>query len=247
MRERPGWRKVAIAGSLALLTFSPLLNLPVTVRVADALAGKSVDCSSGELTNAPYPYGVIAVPGAGGEIDGNGQPQPNTFENRRLTAAALAYINGFAPQVILLDGPGSLGETDKEYLQNQVWTLSGGKKELPGGSVFLDSVSVNTATNMDVLKAFMEKYGLSNALIVTDQFHLDRAMIMACIKKINSKGLSVESLAKMYNKAFSEIVQEEDGEDVVKSLTESERLKILWLPYDPDWLIPTAIKETFNR
>jgi vancomycin permeability regulator SanA len=246
MKERGSWQEYVLAGSAVLLTIGlPLGHLATTERVYTALTGGSVDCSHGEHTGK-YPYGIIAVPGAGGYVDGNGQFQPNNFEERRLITAALVDPNDAAP-IILLGEPESTRGEDKKYLQDQVIKLSDGKVELPDEKVYIDTNSINTATNMDALKAFMKKHGIENALIVTDEFHINRALILACGDGIDAEGLSVEVAIKNYDPELYPLIEKQDESEQVRDLVRLERLKVFLLAYDPNDVISTVIKRIENR
>ena len=101
---------LAVVGGAAAL-FSRHKN---TVRTLIALSGGTVDWVSGlEKRQGNFPYDTIAVPGAGVVINEDGSAEPNEFEKLRLEAATLAYIYGFAPKIILLDG--AMGPQVKSY------------------------------------------------------------------------------------------------------------------------------------
>src|SRR5688572_684339 len=134
-------RSAVIVGTLWGLTM-PLFNHDTTELVVDSMMGKTPDCSSGEASNSEYPYDAIVVPSGGVYKVSDGYYRPNFFQRRRLEAAALAFINGYAPEVVLLDGdqgPDVGDYVNKYYLQAQIENLSGGKIILSNDSVYVEN------------------------------------------------------------------------------------------------------------
>src|SRR3990170_7267675 len=115
---------------VARVAIQPLLYPDNTVNVIAALQGQTVDCDpASKEEHRIYPYDAIAVPGGGIDISPDGIITPSYFEQIRLQAAAIAYIQGLSGFIILLDGQmGSQVDPfiNKTYLQNEVEKLSNG-------------------------------------------------------------------------------------------------------------------------
>ena len=111
---------------------------------------------------------VIVVLGArvmpGGEL--------STTLEHRIESAYEAYEKGLSDAFILCGGQGS-DEPMSEAVAMAEYLYA---KGVPLEKVFLEDQSVNTFENLRNAKAIMEANGMENALLVTSDYHLTRAL-----------------------------------------------------------------------
>lgn len=182
------------AGALTAFTIilPPALHPENSIRVISALAGKDIDCTGGTEPQDPrYHADAIVVPGAGMDREKDGTLQPNEFGKIRLEAAAISYFNKAAPLIILLDGKTSTGEEQSApvtYLQDLFKKLNGNDTSIPEKALVVEENSFNTATNMQELAGIAKDHKVKLVLIVTNDFHITRATLLAC-----ANGLTVVS------------------------------------------------------
>jgi hypothetical protein len=244
-------RNAAITGALLMAVIPPTINHETTLRVWDAAWGTRIGCDYGvEPIDATYPYDAIAVPGAGLYFDEKTQNyQPNSFERRRLHAAALGFVNNLSPKIILLDGqlePGVDPNINRDYLQTEVSKLSHRKVELPDDAVYIDALSINTATNMEELEKLVQDLELNKILIITDQFHSVRSILLVCAKNVNASYKTVEELTAEYEPMKIEEINKPNIASGMKDRHVKEILEILSLPWDPPGTISTILKQIAN-
>lgn len=110
---------------------------------------------------------VIIVLGAQVKPDGT----PSEALRRRLTAALEAYRE--KPQTIIVCGAQGTNEPRAEGDVMRDWLLAQG---VPAEDVIEETASFNTRQNLEYAKAMMEHRGLSQALIVTSDYHVARAL-----------------------------------------------------------------------
>lgn len=243
MRKENSINTFLRAGLVVSLLGIPVLNHASSIEVIKALSGSHVDCSTDESLDPGNKYDLIAVPGAGTtDVNVDGVPVPNSFEEGRLKAAALAKINGYASNVILLDGDQAVGEVDRDRVISLVDELSEGRVKLPKKNVFIDAESINTATNMSYLKKFVDAQGMDRVLIVTDEFHGDRTIILARNKGVNACLSTVEELVGKYAPLDLIEINRRTNSDAMKLTKLKEELETILLMYDPEGKIPTALK-----
>lgn len=233
MLERHVKRAAEIA-TLAAIFVLPIKNHESTTRVIQALSGQKVDCSYGEATGNSYSSDLIAVFGAGTSTDEFGNLQPNSFQIGRMQAAAEAYARGLAPKILLIDGiEPSILKSVKTYLQLAVSFFSEGKVSLPRSAVSLLTDSMNTASNVRDLKDYMNDADMERVVLITDEFHSQRAEILACNYGINSQMKTVEEMVE----------KDQDSSMKMQVLAIKENFEIVLLAYDPKGYLPTSIKQ----
>ena len=110
---------------------------------------------------------VIIVLGAQVKEDGT----PSVALTRRLTAALESYRE--KPQVIIVCGAKGGNEPRAEGDVMRDWLLEQG---VPAEDVIGETASFNTRQNLEYAKAMMEHRGLSQALVVTSDYHVARAL-----------------------------------------------------------------------
>lgn len=110
---------------------------------------------------------VIIVLGAQVKEDGT----PSVALERRLTAAHESYLAD--RQLIIVCGAQGGNEPRPEGDVMRDWLLERGVPEV---DVVAETDSFNTRENLTYAKAIMESRGLKNALVVTSDYHVARAL-----------------------------------------------------------------------
>ena len=112
---------------------------------------------------------VIIVLGAQVKEDGT----PSVALERRLTAAYESYLED--RQLIIVCGAQGGNEPRPEGDVMRDWLLARG---VPEEDVVAETDSFNTRENLTYAKAIMEERGLHNALVVTSDYHVARALTL---------------------------------------------------------------------
>lgn len=112
---------------------------------------------------------VIIVLGAQVKADGT----PSVALERRLTAALETYRDD--PQVIICCGAQGANEPAAEGDVMRAWLIARGVKE---EDVIAETMSFNTRENLGYAKEIMLERGLSQALIVTSDYHVARGLAL---------------------------------------------------------------------
>ena len=110
---------------------------------------------------------VIIVLGAQVREDGT----PSVALERRLTAALESYTQD--PQLIIVCGAQGANEPRAEGDVMRDWLLARGVKS---EDVVAETASFNTRENLVYARAIMEHRGLTQALVVTSDYHVARAL-----------------------------------------------------------------------
>ncbi len=143
------------------------------------------------------PNDIIAVLGAGDS------GRPNSFEDGRLAAAAILYLEGHAPKITLLDGnlgKGVKKNTDVEKLKQLIWELSNHQVQIPDKDIIIRfEKSPNTEESARVMNEIVHTYGLNRVMLVTHNFHMLRALSELHQYDIHVSGYSVEDVMNRYN------------------------------------------------
>jgi SanA protein len=161
---RTAAKRLAIGATAALLTFA------IACNVAVLLGGRSTDVKTAE---------TILVLGAGVAPDG---PSPVLAD--RLETALTLYREGRAPRFLLS------GDRASQYYDE----VSAMKKYLlargvPESAIDLDGGGVDTFSSMARARAV---YGVSRAIVVTQAFHLPRAVWLARSMGIEAQGVEAD-------------------------------------------------------
>lgn len=112
---------------------------------------------------------VIIVLGAQVKEDGT----PSVALERRLTAALESYEQN--RQMIIVCGARGTNEPRAEGDVMREWLLARGVQE---SDVVAETGSFNTRENLRNAKAIMDERGLSQALVVTSDYHVARALML---------------------------------------------------------------------
>ena len=117
----------------------------------------------------PLPSDAIIVLGAQVKADGT----PSVALERRLTVALDAYNAN--PQVVIVCGAQGGDEPVAEGDLMRDWLIERGAD---ASLVIAETSSFNTRQNLQNARAIMEERGLSQALVVTSDYHVARALAL---------------------------------------------------------------------
>lgn len=107
----------------------------------------------------------------------------------RTESALAAYQEGIAEKIIVSGGQGSdEPTTEAEAMKN--WLVKNGVQK---DDIFLEDASTDTWENLQNSKKIMDAQGFSSAIIVTSDYHLQRAMWIAADVGIDAEGLAAQS------------------------------------------------------
>lgn len=123
------------------------------------------------------PSQVILVLGAQVKVDGS----LSVALHRRLTLARDEYLQ--SPQLIITCGGQGENEPAAEGEVMRDWLIAQG---VPPEDVIAEAKSTSTRENLSYAKRFMEERGFSQALVVTSDYHVARALALC-------KGLGIEA------------------------------------------------------
>jgi len=133
----------------------------------------------------PHPADVIIVLGAG--IDEQGLPKP--MLERRLNRALALYEAGYAQAIITTGAQGS-DEPITEALSMMRYLADRG---VPEASIHCEDASYNTKQNLAYAKIIMEERGYADALVVTSDYHLWRALSICRDLSIEASGAGAQN------------------------------------------------------
>ena len=122
---------------------------------------------------------VIIVLGAQVKADGT----PSVALERRLTAALESYRT--SEQIIIVCGAQGANEPRPEGDVMREWLLARGVSE---AHVVAETESFNTRENLANAKAIMQERGLVRALVVTSDYHVQRALVLCRQAGIEATG-----------------------------------------------------------
>jgi uncharacterized SAM-binding protein YcdF (DUF218 family) len=115
---------------------------------------------------------VDAIIVLGSAVWPNERPSPSLAA--RTEHAIALYQAGYAPNLILCGGLGYLPPAEAEVMRRMA--VSAG---IPDDALFLDDTSHSTGENLAHAREIMNAHGWRTALIVSDPFHLWRALTIA--------------------------------------------------------------------
>ena len=122
---------------------------------------------------------VIIVLGAQVKEDGT----PSVALERRLTAALESYQE--KPQLIIVCGAQGINEPRAEGDVMRDWLIEKGVRP---EDVVAETASFNTRENLAYARAIMQERGLSQALVVTSDYHVARALALCRQAGIEATG-----------------------------------------------------------
>jgi uncharacterized SAM-binding protein YcdF (DUF218 family) len=135
---------------------------------------------------------VIIILGAG--VWENG---PSPALRARTNHAAELLKKGYAEHVILSGGLGDYPPSEAEAMKGILLQLGISPEQL-----FLEDQAINTVENIKYSKEIMDQQGWKTALIVSDTFHLKRALFVAQDYGIEAFGAPAKNSVLYQNKSL---------------------------------------------
>jgi vancomycin permeability regulator SanA len=140
----------------------------------------------------PIDADVIIVLGARVMPDG----ELSTTLEFRIQTAYEVYARGYAKNLILCgargkDEPATEAQAMKEYLLN---------KGVPTENIFMEDQSFNTMQNLINAKGIMEAQGFETALLVTSNYHVERAVRLCEDAGIRASGVNAPGPLYWHNR-----------------------------------------------
>ena len=127
---------------------------------------------SHENAYTPEPSDAIVV--LGHSLDGADQT-PGIWLQKRLEKAFALYQEGYGKNIIVAGGQGPGDRVAVAAAMND-WLVARG---VPAGDILLEDQSANTGENMANTQKVADEHGIRSIIVVTNDFHLYRAMMIA--------------------------------------------------------------------
>ncbi len=99
---------------------------------------------------------------------------PSPALSARINHAVAVYNQGFAEHLILTGGIGAHPPSEAEAMQEVMLRMG-----VDPSALYLEDQATRTRENIQYSKEIMDQQGWQTAIIVTDTFHLKRAMMLA--------------------------------------------------------------------
>ncbi len=174
----PSTRRRRVLGlgvaALALAVLAPVAWVQATGQVRVRPSADAVGAAD-----------AIVVLGAGLRPDGT----PSTYLRRRVETGAELWARGVAPTVILSGDAHeeSDGTTYDEPAAMRDWIVAHG---VPESALVLDRGGVDTTTTC---RRAREAYGVARAVVVTQDYHLRRALFSCARAGLDAAGVGVSA------------------------------------------------------
>lgn len=162
------------------------------VGIVAASACMSVIFALEKKERQPEKADVIIVLGARVMPDG----ELSTTLEFRIQTAYEVYAQGFAENLIVCGAQGS-DEPMTEALAMKEYLTSNG---VPEANVFMEDQSLNTMQNLTNAKAIMEANGFKKAMIVTSNYHVERAVRLCRDAGIDATGVNAPGPLYWHNR-----------------------------------------------
>ncbi len=101
--------------------------------------------------------------------------RPSPVFEERIRHGLWLYENGYVKKLVMTGGRSLKAPYSEAYVARR-FAL---KKRIPVDDILIEEDSHNTYENLANAKKLMEKHGLRSAIIVSDPFHMKRAMSIA--------------------------------------------------------------------
>ncbi len=131
--------------------------------------------------------------------------RPSPVFEERIRHGLWLYQNGYVSKVIMTGGKSRNAPYSEAYVARR-FAL---KNHIPVDDILIEEDSHNTRENLENAKQLMASHGLRSAIIVSDPFHMKRAMSIA--KDLNMKAYSSPTPTTRYEspaQSFRFLLQE---------------------------------------
>lgn len=143
---------------------------------------------------AAEPTGADCIIVLGARVMPSGQL--STALLRRVEKALSLYKQGLAESIIVCGAQGS-DEPEAEAAAMQTWLMEHG---VPESAIHAELASTSTEENLRNAKAIMETQGYSDAIVVTNAYHLTRAMWIARDEGLTAQGAAAANNDLMWTR-----------------------------------------------
>ncbi len=141
----------------------------VIVILAVAFIGTYASIHATAESIHPQPGDVIIILGAAVWPDG-----PSPALKARIDHAAELFMVGYADNLILSGGLGEYSPTEAQAMKERLVQYG-----IPAERLYREEKATNTRENLRFSQAIMRRQGWEQAIIVSDPFHLHRALKIA--------------------------------------------------------------------
>ncbi|WKB52367.1 YdcF family protein [Eleftheria terrae] len=143
-----------------------LWRLLVAAASAYALAAAAIVVRG--LDDEVFPADLIVVPG--NTVAPDGHPGPRL--KARLDAALLLYRQGRAPRLLVSGGIGREGHDEAAAMARYLVAQG-----VPAAAIVQDNQGVNTAATARFTARYLQRHGLTSALVASQYFHVARTRL----------------------------------------------------------------------
>lgn len=169
------WVSRVITALVSVVVMGVMLIGGSLVWVSSAASGHRF--SIAQAPSAP----VVIVLGAGLASDGT----PSPYLTRRLDAARQLYNNGTVASILLTGDSTSIGHDEVGSMQT--WLVD---KGVPASALILDGEGIDTLASCVRAR---DQFGIDRAIVVTQDYHLPRALFLCQHAGLDVDGVAVSS------------------------------------------------------
>lgn len=162
-------------------------------------------------------------------------------------AAVEAYRQEIAP-VLVLTGGKTRGEENSsesqitwEFLDRKYQQEAGKFSQVPQEAIYLEEESKDTSANFKNVLQLIQENGWRQVAVLTNDFHLERAIRLAHNFGLEAVELSAENLLRSRDRRFAEIIERCYRSEKTQSLQRKEVALRAMLIVDPKAIIPAFI------
>lgn len=169
------WVKRMSVGALALVAFCAVAVFAADAHVRSSTADRILSAPEAAALND---VDCVLVLGCG--VQPNGEPSPMLAD--RITQGINLYENGAAPK-LLMSGDHGQADYDEVNTMKSIAVEAG----VPADDVFMDHAGFSTYESMYRAR---DVFGAKRVIIVTQEYHLHRALYIANALGLDAYGVS---------------------------------------------------------
>lgn len=173
--RRARFFKRLLLAMAASVTCGVVAVVAINAYVAFGVRGQTVD----SVSDAPHAQAAI-VPGALVHSDG----KMSQMLADRVRVGAQLYLAGKVDRVIVSGDHGTWAYDEPGTMRRALQQMG-----VPAAAIFTDHAGFNTWATMKRARTI---FGVESAIVVTQQFHLTRALYLADSAGLNAHGLSAD-------------------------------------------------------
>jgi len=162
------------------------------IVIAAAITGMSIIFHFEQKERPPVEADVVIVLGARVMPDG----ELSTTLEFRIQTAYEVFRQGYADYFIVCGAQGR----DEPMTEAQAMKNFLVERDVPSENIFMEDQSFNTVQNLAHAREIMEEQGFETALIVTSNYHIERAMRLTADAGIQATGVSAPGPLYLHNR-----------------------------------------------